>query len=140
MSRSQLLPGMLRSVPAVLTIIALSTGGALAGEPTGSIAHKKPKKPASTQFDRKSHELSPAALGMEPDKSRGYEPGNGAAGLKRPGEFQFGDNTLHIDADKKDPAPPVGLEANGQAVINKAPSEPALQPSYFGLRLTTPIR
>jgi hypothetical protein len=84
----------------------------------------------------KSTELSPSALGME-TTSRGYEPGNEKA--KKPGEFDLGGQTLHIDADKKDPTPPVGFEANSQTVLNRAPTEPLLQPSYLGLRLTTPI-
>jgi hypothetical protein len=84
----------------------------------------------------KNTELSPSALGME-TTSRGYEPGDEKA--KKPGEFDLGGNTLHIDADKKDPTPPVGFEANSQSVLNKAPTEPLLQPSYLGLRLTTPI-
>jgi hypothetical protein len=130
----------LRSALAAVTMIVLSVGTAPGSEATGSIVRKKPKKPAPTLLDRKSRELSPAALGMDPGKSRGYEPGGDTSGLKRPGEFRFGDNTLHVDADKKDPTPPPGLEANGQAVLNKAPSEPLLQPSYFGLRLTTPLR
>jgi hypothetical protein len=33
----------------------------------------------------------------------------------------------------------MGLEANGETVLNKAPAQPALKPSYFGLRLTTPM-
>jgi hypothetical protein len=84
----------------------------------------------------KSTELSPSALGID-QSSHGYEPGNEKP--KGPGEFDLGGNTLHIDADKKDPTPPVGFEANSQTVFNKAPSEPLLQPSYLGLRLTTPI-
>jgi hypothetical protein len=84
----------------------------------------------------KSSELSPSALGME-TPSHGYEPGDEKA--KKPGEFELGGQTLHIDADKKEPTPPVGFEANSQTVLNKAPTEPLLQPSYLGLRLTTPI-
>ena len=90
----------------------------------------------SSTLKPKSSELSPSVLGME-ESSHGYEPGDEKA--KKPGEFDLGGNTLHIDADKKDPTPPVGFESNGQAVLNKAPSEHALQPSYLGLRLTTPI-
>ena len=96
------------------------------------------KKSSTVKHDRKSRELSPDALGMNTRNSHGYEPGDKPD--RRPDEFKFGDNTLHIDANKNDPTPPVGLESNGQAVINKAPTQPALQPSYFGLRLTTPIR
>jgi len=84
----------------------------------------------------KSTELSPSALGID-QSSHGYEPGSEKP--KGPGEFDLGGNTLHIDADKKDPTPPVGFEANSQTVFNKAPNEPLLQPSYLGLRLTTPI-
>jgi hypothetical protein len=84
----------------------------------------------------KTTELSPSALGME-NNSHGYEPGDEKA--KKPGEFDLGGQTLHIDADKKDPTPPVGFEANSQTVLNKAPTEPVLYPSYLGLRLTTPI-
>jgi hypothetical protein len=119
-----------------LAVALLSTGMALAAESTGAAT----KKSLPAQLDRKSRELSPSALGMETDKSHGYEPGDDKSDTKRPGEFKFGDNTLHIDANKNDPIPPVGLESNGQAVINKAPTEPVLQPSYFGFRLTTPIR
>jgi hypothetical protein len=105
---------------AVLVAGLLTSGLTLAGETAAS-----------------SSELSPSALGMDTGSSRGYEPGDDKA--KRPGEIQFGNNTLHFDADKKNPVPPVGLEANGQTVLNKAPTEPALHPSYLGLRLTTPI-
>jgi hypothetical protein len=84
----------------------------------------------------KNTEMSPSALGID-QSPRGYEPGDEKA--KGPGVFDLGGQTLHIDADKKDPTPPVGFEANGQTVFNKAPTEPLLYPSYLGLRLTTPI-
>jgi hypothetical protein len=132
----------LRIFSAIAAIAVLSIGTAIAAESTGALPNKPvvtSKKAAAVKRDRKSRELSPSALGMENDKSHGFEPGD-KADLKRPDEFKFGDNTLHLDANKNDPTPPVGLEQNGQAVLNKAPTEPALQPSYFGLRLTTPIR
>ena len=132
----------LRTFSAIAAVAVLSTGAVIAAESTGSVP-KKPavtgKKAAAAKQDRKTHEMSPSALGIETDKSHGYEPGD-KPDTKRPDEFKFGDNTLHIDANKNDPTPPVGLEQNGQSVLNKAPNEPVLQPSYFGLRLTTPIR
>src|ERR1041384_4245829 len=53
----------------------------------------------SSTLKPKSSELSPSVLGME-ESSHGYEPGDEKA--KKPGEFDLGGNTLHIDADKKD--------------------------------------
>jgi hypothetical protein len=142
MPSGQLISRALRTFAAVAAIAVLSTGAVIAAESTGALS-KKPavtaKKTAAVKSDRKSRELSPSALGMDTDKSHGYEPGD-KSDLKRPDEFKFGDNTLHLDANKNDPTPPVGLEQNGQTVLNKAPTEPVLQPSYFGLRLTTPIR
>ncbi len=126
----------LRTVTAIVAAVVLSTGAVLAGSSTDGAT----KNSAPIRLDPKASELPPSALGMEADESHGYEPGDDKSDTKRPGEFKFGDNTLHIDANKNDPVPPVGLESNGQAVINKAPTEPALQPSYFGFRLTTPIR
>ena len=122
-----------------LAVALLSGGLALAGD-------EAPKPPASVPVKKsaplakvpKTTELSPSALGME-TKSRGYEPGDEKSDAKMPNQIQLGNNTLHFDADKKDPVPPVGLETNEQSVLNKAPTEPALKPSYFGLRLTTPM-
>jgi hypothetical protein len=114
------------TVAAAIAIAFVASATAMAGNSTGA-------QPKSVN---KNTELSPSALGME-ESSRGYEPGDEKA--KGPGVFDLGGQTLHIDADKKDPAPPVGFEANGQAVLNKAPTEPLLHPSYLGLRLTTPI-
>ena len=122
------------------TVLLLSAGVCLADDnaprPPGAVPVKKPA-PAAVRIPRTT-ELSPSALGIE-TKSRGYEPGEEKTDAKLPNQFQLGNNTLHIDADKKDPVPPVGLESNGQTVINKAPTEPALAPSYLGLRLTTPM-
>jgi hypothetical protein len=113
--------------------LCLTVAAAIAIGLVSSAASAAGAKSKSTD---NSTELSPSALGMD-ESSHGYEPG--ADKLKSPGEFQLGGNTLHIDADKKDPTPPVGFEANSQTVFNKAPSEPLLKPSYLGLRLTTPI-
>ncbi len=119
----------MRTLFAIVTAAVLSTGAVMAADSTGAAPKKSPRV--------QSRELSQSALGMEPDKpalNTGDEPDT-----KRPDEFQFGGNTLHIDASRKKSLPQ-GVEDNEQAVINKAPTEPALQPSYFGLRLTTPIR
>jgi hypothetical protein len=119
--------------------VALANGTVLAADnsprPPGSVPVKKSKLRTAIST---TTELSPSALGMDTG-SRGYEPGDQKPDMKMPDQFQLGNNTLHIDAEKKDPTPPVGLESNGQAVINKAPNEPALAPSYLGLRLTTPM-
>ena len=120
----------LRTILAIAAAAALSTGTVVAGESTGTVTKKPPRAQPS--------ELSQSALGMEPDKPA-LSAGDEKPDVKRPDEFQFGDNTLHIDASRKKSLPP-GVEENEQTVINKAPTEPVLQPSYFGLRLTAPIR
>lgn len=119
--------------------LLLSAGVCLAND-------EMPRPPASVPVKQREHrvvspktnELPPSALGID-IPSKGYEPGDEKPDLKSPGEIKFGNNTLHFDADKKNPAPPPGLEANEQSVLNKAPAEPALKPSYLGLRLTTPM-
>ena len=103
--------------------------------PPGSVPVKQP---AHRVVSPKTSELPPSALGID-TKSRGYEPGDEKPDLKVPDQIKLGTNTLHFDATKKDLDPPVGLEANGESVLNKAPAEPALKPSYLGLRLTTPM-
>ena len=124
---------------AIAAAVLLSSGLVLAGDeaprPPASVPVKKSAPLAKVP---KTTELSPSALGIE-TKSRGYEPGDEKSDAKVPNQIQLGNNTLHFDADKKDPVPPVGVEANEQSVLNKAPTEPALRPSYFGLRLTTPM-
>ncbi len=129
-----LISSALRSLAAIVATVVFSIGGVLASDST-SIA---PKKSAPVQHDRKSRELSPSALGMETSKSK-FNIEDDKPDMKRPDEIQFGENTLHFDANRKNSLPP-GLEDNEHAVINKAPTEPALKPNYFGLRLTTPIR
>ena len=120
-------------------ILLVSTGVCLAGDDTPRPPGSVPvKRPAHQVASPKTSELPPSALGID-TKSRGYEPGDEKPDLKVPDQIKLGDNTLHFDATKKDPAPPVGLESNGASVLNKAPAEPALQPSYLGLRLTTPM-
>ncbi len=120
-------------------VLLLSAGVCLAGDdtprPPGSVPVKKSAPAVATP---KTTELPPSALGID-TKSRGYEPGDEKPDLKVPDQIKLGNNTLHFDAKKTDPVPPVGLEANGETVLNKAPAEPALKPSYFGLRLTTPM-
>ena len=121
------------------TVLLLSAGVCLADDNTPRPPGAVPvKKSAPAVAIPKTTELPPSALGID-TKSRGYEPGDEKSDAKMPNQIQLGNNTLHFDADKKDPVPPVGLEANGETVINKAPSEPALKPSYFGLRLTSPM-
>lgn len=120
-------------------ILLLSAGVCLAGDDTPRPPGSVPvKRPAHQVASPKTSELPPYALGID-TKSRGYEPGDEKPDLKVPDQIKLGDNTLHFDATKKDPVPPVGLEANGESVINKAPAEPALKPNYLGLRLTTPM-
>lgn len=120
-------------------ILLLSAGVCLAGDDTPRPPGSVPvKRPAHQVASPKTSELSPSALGID-TKSRGYEPGDEKPDLKVPDQIKLGNNTLHFDATKKDPVPPVGLEANGESVLNKAPTEPALKPNYLGLRLTTPM-
>ena len=120
-------------------VLLLSAGVCLAGDDTPRPPGSVPvKQPAHRVVSPKTSELPPSALGID-TKSRGYEPGDEKSDLQVPDQIQLGNNTLHFDATKKDPDPPVGLEANGASVLNKAPAEPALQPSYLGLRLTTPM-
>ena len=121
-------------------VLVLSAGICLADDeaprPPASVPVKR--QPIHRVVSPKTSELPPSALGID-IKSRGYEPGDEKSDLKVPGEIKLGNNTLHLDADKKAPAPPPGLEANEQSVLNKAPAEPALKLSYLGLRLTTPM-
>ena len=121
------------------TVLLLSAGICLADDTTPKPPASVPvKKPAHQVVSPKTTELPPSALGYD-TKWRGYEPGDEKSDLKVPDQIKLGNNTLHFDAAKKDPEPPVGLEANGESVLNKAPAEPALKPSYLGLRLTTPM-
>jgi hypothetical protein len=121
------------------TVLLLSVGICLADDNTPRPPGAVPvRKSAPTVAIPKTTELPASALGFD-TKSRGYEPGDEKSDAKMPNQLQLGNNTLHFDADKKDPAPPVGLESNEQSVLNKAPTEPALKPSYFGLRLTSPM-
>lgn len=133
------MPFNVRAVATIAgAILLLSAGIGLADDtkprPPGIVPVKKSAPVRVPQ----TTELSPSALGIE-TKSRGYEPGDDKPEAKLPNQFQLGNNTLHIDADKKDPTPPVGVQTNEQSVLNKAPTEPALKPSYLGLRLTTPM-
>lgn len=119
--------------------LLLSAGVCLAGDDTPRPPGSVPvKKSAPAVAISKTTELPPSALGID-TKSRGYEPGDEKPDLKVPDQIKLGNNTLHFDAAKKDLVPPVGLEANGESVLNKAPAEPALKPNYLGLRLTTPM-
>jgi hypothetical protein len=121
------------------TILLLSFGVCVADNAAPRPPASVPvKQPTYRLVSPKTSELPPSALGID-TKSRGYEPGDDKSDLKVPDQIKFGNNTLHFDATKKDPVPPVGLEANGESVLNKAPAEPALKPSYLGLRLTTPM-
>lgn len=121
-------------------VLVLSTGISLADDeaprPPASVPVKQ--QPAPWVVSPKTTELPPSALGID-IRLRAYEPGDEKPDLKTPGEIKLGNNTLHLEADKRTPAPPPGLEANEQSVLNKAPTEPALKPSYLGLRLTTPM-
>ena len=116
MRHSGLILRALRTLPAIVATGLLSAGMALATESTASAPLKKPavtEKPAAVKSDHKTRELPPDALGMDTYNSHGYEPGDKPE--KRPDEFKFGNNTLHVDASKNDPTPPVGFEANGQS-------------------------
>jgi len=135
------MPFNVRAVATIVGAVLLLSAGACwaddaAPKPPGTVPVRK-SAPAAIRVPRTT-ELPPSALGID-TKSRGYEPGDEKSDMKLPDQIQLGGNTLHFDANKKEPTPPVGLESNGQAVINKAPSEPALTPSYLGLRLTTPM-
>jgi hypothetical protein len=121
------------------TILLLSVGVCLADNDTPRPPRSVPvKQPVRRFVSPAMSELPPSALGID-TKSRGYEPGDEKPDLKVPDQIKLGNNTLHFDATKKDPVPPVGLEQNGESVLNKAPAEPALKPNYLGLRLTTPM-
>ena len=115
--------------------IAFAAEDALPPSPNG-IPRSKPVHRAAPPT---KSELSPSALGMEPDKSDRDSSSDQKDGLKNPGEFKFGDNTLHIDADRKKTTLP-GVGDNEETVINKAPTDNGVKPNYFGLRFTTPIR
>jgi len=122
---------------AILAPALLAGGLALAGDdaprPPAVILVKK-LAPAAAQGT--TSEVPPAALGYDDgkaDPSADDEPG-----LKIPNAIQFGDNTLQFDADRKRDLPP-GIDANEQAVINKAAPSDSPLPSYFGLRFTTPM-
>jgi hypothetical protein len=115
-----------------LAVAALSNGAALAGNTT-------PKTSAPVRLDPKSTELSPSALGMTDDKGKLGRAAEEKPGLKLPDHITFGENVLHFDTSRKNPIPRVGVEANDQAVINKAPEESPLKPDYFGLRFTAPL-
>ncbi len=120
---------------AALVIAALSNGAGLAGNATGAaLKNSAPVRPAP-----KASELSPSALGMADDKSKLDRPDEEKPDLKIPDHIKFGDNVLHFDTSRKNPIPRVGVEANDQAVINKAPEESPLKPNYFGLRFTAPL-
>ena len=126
------------SIAAAAALVLLAHGPSLAGDnalvPPGAVPAQKHSVRPATQ----GNQLSPSALGMDTE-SHGYEPGEQTSDVNVPDKVQIGDNTLHFDAKKNDPTPPVGFEANGESIINKAPTEPALAPSYLGLRLTTPL-
>jgi len=126
----------LRTIAAMAAAVMLSTGAVLAGSSTDGAT----KNSAPIRLDPKASELPPSALGMEDDKSKLNLPGDEKSDLNIPDEIKFGNNSLHFDTSRKNAIPPVGVEADDQAVINKAPTEPQLKPSYFGLRFTTPIR
>jgi hypothetical protein len=120
-------------------ILLLSAGICLAGDDTPRPPSSVPVKlPAHRLVSPKTSELSSSALGID-TTSRGYEPGDDKPDLKVSDQIKLGNNTLHFDATKKALVPPVGLEANGESVLNKAPAESALKPNYLGLRLTTPM-
>ena len=118
-----------------LAVAALSNGAALAGNASGAAANNS----APIRLDPKASELSPSALGMADDKVKLDTSGDEKPGLKIPDHITFGDNVLHFDTSRKNPIPRVGVEANDQAILNKAPEESPLKPSYFGLRFTAPL-
>jgi hypothetical protein len=133
------MPFDLRAAATIVgTVLLLSAGVCLADDRTPRPPAPVPVKQPAYRVSPETSELSPSALGID-TTPRGYEPGDDKPDLKMPDEIKLGNNTLHFDAKKRDPAPPVGLEANGESVLNKAPAEPALKPSYLGLRLTTPM-
>ena len=93
------------------TILLLSAGVCLADDDTPRPPGSVPvKQSAHRLVSPKTSELPPSALGID-TKSRGYEPGDEKPDLKVPDQIKLGNNTLHFDATKKDPVPPVGLEA-----------------------------
>jgi hypothetical protein len=97
------------------------------------------KKLAPAGAKGATSEVPPSALGYDDGKSVADTSGGDEPGLKFPNAIQFGGNTLHFDADRKNDLPP-GIDPNEQAVINKAAPNDSPLPSYFGLRLTTPMR
>lgn len=134
------MPFTIRAVATIAgAVLLLSAGVCLADDDTPRPPGSVPvKQPAHRIVTPQTSELPPSALGID-TKSRGYEPGDEKPDLKVPDQIKLGNNTLHFDATKKDLVPPVGLEPNGESVLNKAPAEPALKPNYLGLRLTTPM-
>jgi hypothetical protein len=116
-------------------IASLSNGAGLAGNATGAA----PQNSAPTRLDPKASELSPTALGMEDEKHKRDKSGEEKPDLRIPDHIEFGDNVLHFDTKRKDPIPRVGVEADDQAIINKAAPDNSLKPDYFGLRFTTPL-
>ena len=133
------LPSALLTFLAFLVPALLAGGVALAGDdvprPPAAIPVKK-SLPAAVKG--KANELAPSALGYDDGKSEADTSGDDTPDLKIPNAIQFGSNTLHFDADRKNDLPQ-GIDANEQAVINKAAPNDSPLPSYFGLRLTTPM-
>jgi hypothetical protein len=129
------IPRVLASLAVALAIASLSSGAGLADDATGPVR----KHAAPTRLDSKATELSPSALGMDEDKSKLDTSDADKSGLKLPDHINFGDNVLHFDTERKNIIPRVGVEANDQPVINKAPEESPLKPDYFGLRFTAPL-
>jgi hypothetical protein len=127
--------GVIANLAVALAIAALASGAALADDSTGSVR----KHAAPTRLDPKISELPPSALGMDEHKSKLDTSDADKSGLKIPDHINFGDNVLHFDTKRKNTIPRVGVEANDQPVINKAPEESPLKPDYFGLRFTAPL-
>jgi hypothetical protein len=123
---------------AFLVPALLASGVALAGDDVPRPPAAIPvKKSAPAAVKGKASELPPSALGYE-DANSQADASDDKPDLKIPNKFQFGPNTLHFDAEQRDNLPP-GIDANEQAVLNHAAPNDSPLPSYFGLRLTTPM-
>jgi hypothetical protein len=124
---------------AFLVAGVLAGGAALAGDNAPRPPASVPAKKSAAAVKGKPTELPPSALGYDDGKSRAEATGDDKPGLKIPNKFRFGGNTLHLDAEHRDDLPP-GIDANEHAVLNHGETADSPLPSYFGLRLTTPMR
>lgn len=122
---------------------AFMFGGMLAGG-SASANENALRPPASVPVTKSASasgnttELPPSALGYDDGKSHAEAWEDDKSDVKIPNKWQLGPNTLHFDAENRNYYPP-GIDANEDAVTNKAAPSDSPLPSYFGLRLTAPM-